>query len=629
VALADTANLLVKLSLGGNFLSQIGKATTGLNKFDKQLGRTEGRAFKAGQQIGTGIKNAGRLAAVGVGFLVSQVTLGLQSLIELEQATAQTNAVIKSTGGIAGITADEVQRLSEKFESLNATIGDEFITSAQNMLLTFTNVRGKAFEPALQAILNMNTALGKGPEGLQTTAIQVGKALQDPIKGVATLRRVGVQLSKAQEDQIKTLVEQNRLYEAQGIIIGELDRQFGGSFLAQGNTTAGKVAKFTDSIDDLQRALAEALLPTLGNVADALSKTLADPKVVAGVRDFGKQLAELISPANLAEGGRILGEVFNAARAAAPTVAAAARIMGQVVGTAVKLFSSLPKEIQQLAIGAFAINKLTGGLVTNIAGGLIGSVLKQLVAGVVNVRGASVIVTGAGGIPGVGGPAGGGAGALGLLLRGVFPAAVILGIGTAIGDAVVSAMGGQLTDTEKTGTGRVVGEIAGLEIVMGQNTAALVRNASAIEKQNKIAARGVVGPEIFGPPKGFVPKMGGISPDERDERLAGIIARAAAGGRDPKDPVAAAQATLGRNMVREQEKTKAAIDAVKTQEGRTTAAALLTAAAVQAADRNLPTPQVTVLNNITAGSVSRTIVIQRRYSPHTPSRHGTNRGPLP
>jgi hypothetical protein len=357
-------------------------------------------------QIGTGIRNAGIVAGLGLAALSTQIAAGLQSLIELEEQEAQTNAVIKSTGGVAGITADDVRRLSEQFEDLNATIGDETIREAQNMLLTFTNVRKEAFEPALAAILDMNTALGKGPEGLSSTAILVGKALNDPERGLTALRRVGVQFTKDQEKVIKRLLETGDVLGAQQIILQELNTEFGGSFLAQGDTTAGKVAKFKDSIEDLQRSLAEALLPTIGRVAEGLADFFKDPTVIAAVKDLGEGIAGLFSEDNIRGGAGVLRDVIGAARDAAPTIKDAAVTVVDLVKGAVGLFRSLPPELQRLAIGAFAINKLTGGLVTNLASGLIGGVLKQLVSGVVNVRGATVIVQG-----GVGGAATGAAGA--------------------------------------------------------------------------------------------------------------------------------------------------------------------------------------------------------------------------
>jgi hypothetical protein len=405
VALADSEKLIVDLSLKGNFDSKLRGSTKALQGFEARLSKTEGRAFRAGQQIGTGIRNGLTLGAVGVGILATQVAAGLRSLVELEQQTAQTNAVIKSTGGIAGVTATEVGRLAEKYESLNATVGDETIREGQNLLLTYTNIRKEAFEPALAAALDMNTALGKGPEGLTSTVRILGKALNDPTKGLSALTRVGITFDKEQTKRIKQLQEEGDLYGAQAVILEELNERFGGSFLAQGDTTAGKVAKFTDSIEDLQRALAEALLPTIGNVADELSAFLQDPAVMKSVRELGEDIAGLFSKENLRTGARVLGDFLQAAKDAAPAIGEAARVAGSVIGTAVKLFQSLPEPIQKLAVAGLAVNKLTGGLVTNVAGGLISAVLKQLVSGVVNVNGAVVNVNGAG-LPGAGVPGG-------------------------------------------------------------------------------------------------------------------------------------------------------------------------------------------------------------------------------
>jgi phage-related minor tail protein len=133
-------------------------------------------------------------------------------MAEGNRVMAQTNAVLKSTGGVAGVTAQQVDELANSL--LRKTgIDDEAIQSAENMLLTFTNVRnvvgdqGNIFDQATTAALDMSTAMGTD---LQSAALRVGKALQDPIRGSTALRRVGVLLTKQQEAQIATLVKNGR-----------------------------------------------------------------------------------------------------------------------------------------------------------------------------------------------------------------------------------------------------------------------------------------------------------------------------------------------------------------------------------------------------------------------------------
>ena len=57
---------------------------------------------------------------------------------------------------------------------------------------------------------------------MTNAAVLVGKALNDPKKGLTALRRVGVQFTDAQEDQIKALVKSGKTMDAQKIILREL-----------------------------------------------------------------------------------------------------------------------------------------------------------------------------------------------------------------------------------------------------------------------------------------------------------------------------------------------------------------------------------------------------------------------
>jgi hypothetical protein len=429
VAVGETARLIASLELKDQFSGTADKALGKMGKLDAAVSRSGGRAYKAGTQIGTGIKNGALIAAGAIGFLATNVALGLRSLEQLETITTQTNAVLTSTQSVAGQTAGSVRNLAEKYEALNATIDDKVIQNAENLLLTFTNIRTKAFEPALQAALNMNQALGGGEEGLAGIVQILGKALNDPIKGMTLLQRKGIVLTAAQKEQIKAAVEVGDTFKAQGIILGELDKRYGTSFLAGGTTTAAKVAKFKDSIEELQKTLASALLPVIGKVADAMSKFLADPAVIKGAKDLGDSIAGLFSDKNLASGADFLKGAFQTAKEAAPVIADAARATFGIVQAAVGLFKSLPPDLQKVAIGAFAVNKLTGGLVTNIGGAIAGglaSFLAKSFTGGMNVNAGVVNVNGvAGGLPGAAGSATKGGGLIATAAKAIIPVAIV------------------------------------------------------------------------------------------------------------------------------------------------------------------------------------------------------------
>ena len=410
MAVSETARLIASLELKDLFTKQVDNATKSLGKLDKGLDSTQSRAYKAGTQIGTGIKRGAAIAVGAVSLLAANVALGVKSLEGVEKVTTQTNAVLKSTKGVAGQTAQGIRDMANKFESLNATMDDTAIQSGENVLLTFTNIRQKAFKPAIQAALDLSTAMG---QDLQTSVVQIGKALNDPAKGLTSLQRIGVTFSAKQKEQIKGFLKQNDTYRAQQVILKELNKEFGGSFIGQGQTTAGKFAKVRDAVDDLQRALATALLPALGKVATAISTELAKPEVVAAVSKLGQNIAGLFSDQNLATAAGAVQGFIKTVVAAAPILEASAKATLGFVQAAVGVFEKLPDPIKGLLVGGFALNKLTGGLVTNIGGALIDLVGKSRGATPLNPVFVSDVTKGAGAVADIaGGAAKGGLAAL-------------------------------------------------------------------------------------------------------------------------------------------------------------------------------------------------------------------------
>lgn len=194
---------------------------------------------------------------------------------ESEKIARQTEAVIKSTGGAAGVTAEQVGKMAEAL-SRKTAVDDEAIQSGTNLLLTFTNIRdgaGKGNDILTQStaiMTDMAAALGTD---VSAGAVQLGKALNDPIKGVSALSRVGVTFTEDQKKVIARLVETGDTAGAQRIILAELNKEFGGSAAAQ--ATAADRLKLT--MGNLQEEIGARLIP----VVEALSGWFADKLPVA------------------------------------------------------------------------------------------------------------------------------------------------------------------------------------------------------------------------------------------------------------------------------------------------------------------------------------------------------------
>lgn len=260
------------------------KAKAAFDQANKQIQSVEKSATSMGDKFhaaGKKMQSAGKMMTLGVTLPILAIgAAAAKSLIRIEQIGAQTDAVLKSTGNTANTTRKEIDALAGKLEELTGAEA-ESTTMGQNMLLTFTNIRngvGKGndiFNQATTAMLDMGTAMNGGvaPAGeqLKATAIQLGKALNDPIKGVTALSKVGVTFTSQQKEQIKTMVEAGNTMGAQKLILAELNKEFGGSAEAFGNTTAGKIAILKHRFGTMTEELMSRFLPTIIKVVEKVS----------------------------------------------------------------------------------------------------------------------------------------------------------------------------------------------------------------------------------------------------------------------------------------------------------------------------------------------------------------------
>lgn len=226
------------------------------------------------------------MGTLGIGFAVFKglefVKDGIESVEKLHQAQAQVNAGLESTGGIAGLTAKGLQEMAAQFASTTKSSRSD-ITELQSVMLTFPAIVKETFPQATQAILDMSTRLGTDAK---SSAIQVGKALQDPIRGITALRRVGVNFSESQTDVIKKLVETGQKAKAQGLILAELNTEFGGSAAAAFN--ADPLAKFSKMMGSLKMAIGEGAMAILESLMPAM-------EMIAGAfKSFGNGIKEVI-----------------------------------------------------------------------------------------------------------------------------------------------------------------------------------------------------------------------------------------------------------------------------------------------------------------------------------------------
>lgn len=213
----------------------------------------------------SGIATTVAATAVGIGVgLLAAAKEGIDGINAMENATAQLDAVLASTGGAAGVTRDQVIGMAEAYQ-LNTKFAAESVVEAENLLLTFTNIGKDVFPRATQATLDMATAMGTDAAG---QSIALGKALNDPTKGITALTRVGVTFTAEQKKAIKVMQESGDMAGAQTVILKELEKEFGGSAEAAGNTFAGKIEIAKNAVGELYESGASRLMPMLNKFLD-------------------------------------------------------------------------------------------------------------------------------------------------------------------------------------------------------------------------------------------------------------------------------------------------------------------------------------------------------------------------
>ncbi|NUR48153.1 MAG: peptidoglycan DD-metalloendopeptidase family protein [Hamadaea sp.] len=259
------------------------------------MGDSAEKAGKKGAGFGKGIGGGLKIAAVGLAGIAAASAAGLGAFVKDAAESAKigrlTEAVVKSTGGAAKITAAQVGDLATAISNKTGA-DDEAIQSGANMLLTFTNVRNEVgkgndiFNRATQTVTDMSAALG---QDTKSSAIQLGKALNDPVKGVTALQKVGVSFTEQQKAQIKTLVKSGDTLGAQKIILNELGKEFGGAAAA----ASDPMSRLGVIAGNLGEKVGGALLPYIGQFADWVSNK-AIPAVSRFVDWLGPKLGPVV-----------------------------------------------------------------------------------------------------------------------------------------------------------------------------------------------------------------------------------------------------------------------------------------------------------------------------------------------
>jgi len=264
--LSIPADKKVSVTLKSNSIEEANKAKLALAgipnltnvSVNVQTGTSIARIGFLGAAI-TGLRSSILLIQQAWGFLSSTITEAEESVTAIKRI----DSVLISTGQSSLYTTEQLSNMASELSKVSKYDNNEILTGLTSTLLTFKSVGPEIFKPAQEAIADMSAMFGGD---LQTNAIRLGKALNDPDAGVGSLSKIGIQFSDEQKKQIENYTKMGELVKAQKIIIDEVNSQVGGQ--SEANLTSTQ--KISKAWNDMKETIGLALLP----LVDVISKGL-------------------------------------------------------------------------------------------------------------------------------------------------------------------------------------------------------------------------------------------------------------------------------------------------------------------------------------------------------------------
>jgi len=244
------------------------------------------------------------LAAKGIRAIGQFAADSIKEFTEAAESHARLAAQIKATGGAAGFTAEQLEDMASRLQD-STRIEAEEINKAQSALLKFTNITGEQFIKATELSLDLAVAMGSDASGAAQT---LGKALEDPISGMSSLRRAGVMLSDDQEKLARSFAEAGNNAKAQEIILKALQDRIGGVAAAVGKEDPAGMKRLQLAIKDVKQEIGELLATNAKPFLNALATDIENfRKRLAGDKKASAEVLQVVKFGDLIDTGDISG----------------------------------------------------------------------------------------------------------------------------------------------------------------------------------------------------------------------------------------------------------------------------------------------------------------------------------
>jgi len=252
-----------------------GRMGAAADKFSRRGSAIFARLNKASDSFLGGIK--GYLPVLGAAGVLKFANSSIEAWHEQETAVANLEAGLKSTNNAIGTTSKQFQNMASDWQKIGIFGDEAILQNVTTQLLTFGSVTKKNFNEMQGAAMDITAKLygvKASSEQLQGVTIMLGKAMDDPARGMTALRRRGIQFTEQQENMIKVMQRTEGREKAQAYLLKEINKLYGGTNVALRKTAAGMEIGAKNEIGDAMELVGEQLVPLKKSLLEFVLKIL-------------------------------------------------------------------------------------------------------------------------------------------------------------------------------------------------------------------------------------------------------------------------------------------------------------------------------------------------------------------
>lgn len=270
-------------SLGALTIDLIAKTSgfiEGWTKAEREADRAQKKIAADAKKRAKETEDAWKSAASSVGNLIGGALAGisvgagfqkfLTETVQAQKEQAGLAAALNATGNAAGFSIERLNAMAGQLESTTGIAAGE-LNQAQKVLTGFTNIVGENYAKALKSAADYSAYTG---QSMVASAELMGRALNIPSVGMASLAKQGFKFTEEQIRLAKSLEETGRVAEAQKIVFDALEETYGGAAEAARDTLGGAMSALKNTINSLmtgEGGSVEGLKNSINTMTDVMA----------------------------------------------------------------------------------------------------------------------------------------------------------------------------------------------------------------------------------------------------------------------------------------------------------------------------------------------------------------------